>query len=163
VAQLHLPVAQQKFLRLRRARERVGQPQKNYSTQYSRVVPHHSTDCAITSLTSEIRRDPVLSGVYGRSYEYHSTSYPYVCVSSFHINSHDIYMSDKSNDGEETKGKKCKRKMKRLKGKGKGKEKRMTWVSIPKSPTPASLCQSVHTQPCHGRNVHKEQICGTRA
>ena len=41
---------------------------KNYSTQYSRVVPHHSTDCAITSLTSEIRRDPVLSGVYGRSY-----------------------------------------------------------------------------------------------
>ena len=41
---------------------------KNYSTQYSRVVPHHSTDWAITSLTSEIRRDPVLSGVYGRSY-----------------------------------------------------------------------------------------------
>ena len=41
--------------------------QKNYGTQYSRVVPHHSTDCAITSLTSEIRRDPVLSGVYGRS------------------------------------------------------------------------------------------------
>ena len=40
---------------------------KNYSTQYSRVVPHHSTDCAITSLTSEIRRDPVLSSVYGRS------------------------------------------------------------------------------------------------
>jgi hypothetical protein len=40
---------------------------KNYSTQYSRVVPHHSTDCAITSLTSDIRRDPVLSGVYGRS------------------------------------------------------------------------------------------------
>lgn len=43
---------------------------KNYSTQYSRVVPHHSTDCAITSLTSEIRRDPVLSGVYGRSYNF---------------------------------------------------------------------------------------------
>ena len=40
---------------------------KNYSTQYSRVVPHHSTDCAITSLTSEIGRDPVLPGVYGRS------------------------------------------------------------------------------------------------
>ena len=31
------------------------------------MVPHHSTDCAITSLTSEIRRDPVLSSVYGRS------------------------------------------------------------------------------------------------
>ena len=46
-----------------------GRGAKNYSTQYSRVVPHHSTDCAITSLTSEIRRDPVLSGVYGRSYK----------------------------------------------------------------------------------------------
>lgn len=41
---------------------------KNYSTSYSRVVPHHSTDDAITSLTSEIGRDPVLSGVYGRSW-----------------------------------------------------------------------------------------------
>ena len=42
--------------------------QKNYSTQYSRVVPHHSTDWAITSLTSQIGRDAVLSSVYGRSY-----------------------------------------------------------------------------------------------
>jgi hypothetical protein len=42
---------------------------KNYSTQYSRVVSHRSTDWAITSLTSEIGRDPVLSGVYGRSYQ----------------------------------------------------------------------------------------------
>ena len=42
---------------------------KNYSTQYSRVVPHHSTDWAITSLTSEIRRDPVCSGVYGRNWK----------------------------------------------------------------------------------------------
>ena len=40
---------------------------KDYSTQYSRVVPHHSTDCADTSLTSEIGRDPVLSGAYGRN------------------------------------------------------------------------------------------------
>ena len=40
---------------------------KNYDTQYSHVVPHHSTDCAITSLTSEIGRDPVLSSVYGRN------------------------------------------------------------------------------------------------
>ncbi len=40
--------------------------EQNYSTQYSRVVSHHSTDCAITSLTAEIGRDPVLSGVYGR-------------------------------------------------------------------------------------------------
>ena len=42
--------------------------QKNYSTPYSRVVSHRSTDGAITSLTSEIGRDPVLPGVYGRSY-----------------------------------------------------------------------------------------------
>jgi hypothetical protein len=48
---------------------------KNYSTQYSRVVPHHSTDCAITSLTSEIRRDPVLSSVYGRSYQETTMAY----------------------------------------------------------------------------------------
>ena len=41
--------------------------QKNYSTLYSRVVSHRSTDNAITGLTSEIGRDPVLFGVYGRS------------------------------------------------------------------------------------------------
>ena len=50
---------------------RVGLPtqqkKKNYDTQYSHVVPHHSTDCAITSLTSEIGRDPVFSSVYGRN------------------------------------------------------------------------------------------------
>jgi hypothetical protein len=40
---------------------------KNYSMQYSRVVSHRSTDCTITSLTSGIGRDPVLSCVYGRS------------------------------------------------------------------------------------------------
>ena len=40
---------------------------KNYSTRYPRVVPHHSTDRAITSLTSQIGRDAVCSGVYGRS------------------------------------------------------------------------------------------------
>ena len=40
---------------------------KNYSMQYSHVVSHHSTDCTSTSLTSGIRRDPVLSGMYGRS------------------------------------------------------------------------------------------------
>ena len=33
------------------------------------MVSHRSTDWAITSLTSEIGRDPVLSGVYGRSYK----------------------------------------------------------------------------------------------
>ena len=41
--------------------------EKNYSMMYSRVVSHRSTDITITSLTSGIRRDPVLSGVYGRS------------------------------------------------------------------------------------------------
>ena len=40
---------------------------QNYSTQYSQVVPHPTTNCANTSLTSEIRRDPVYSSVYGRS------------------------------------------------------------------------------------------------
>ena len=44
-----------------------GPKTKNYSTPYSHVVTHHSTDGAITSLTSEIRRDPVHSGMYGRS------------------------------------------------------------------------------------------------
>ena len=40
---------------------------KNYNTLYSHVVPHHSTDKAITGLTAEIRRDPVLFRLYGRS------------------------------------------------------------------------------------------------
>jgi hypothetical protein len=37
-----------------------------HSTRYSRVVSYHSTDRAIISLTSGIRRDPVLSDMYGR-------------------------------------------------------------------------------------------------
>lgn len=45
----------------------IDNQKKNYDTQYSHVVPHHSTDCAITSLTSEIGRDPVFSSVYGRN------------------------------------------------------------------------------------------------
>ena len=40
---------------------------KSYSTQYSQVVPHLSTNYANTSLTSEIGRDPVLPGVYGHN------------------------------------------------------------------------------------------------
>ena len=68
----NLSIMTQNWLELKQLLElkRGGSKQKenkNYSTQYSRVVPHHSTDCAITSLTSEIGRDPVLSGVYGRS------------------------------------------------------------------------------------------------
>ncbi len=43
---------------------------KNYSTQYSHVVTHQSTNWAITSLTSEIERDPVCSGMYGRSWKF---------------------------------------------------------------------------------------------
>lgn len=46
---------------------RNNQVGKNYSTPYSRVISHRSTDDAATSLTSEIGRDPVLSGAYGRS------------------------------------------------------------------------------------------------
>ena len=38
-----------------------------YSTQYSHVVTDRSTDWAVTSLTLEIGRDPVLSGAYGRN------------------------------------------------------------------------------------------------
>ena len=50
-------------------RQGTGQKKgKNYSTSYSRVISHRSTDDAITSLTSEIGRDPVLSSVYGRSW-----------------------------------------------------------------------------------------------
>ena len=40
---------------------------KNYSTEYSHVVPHHSTDSAIDCLTSQIGRDAVGLVVYGRS------------------------------------------------------------------------------------------------
>jgi hypothetical protein len=46
----------------------VAAKSKNYSMQYSHVVSHHSTNCTSTSLTSGIRRDPVFSGVYGRSW-----------------------------------------------------------------------------------------------
>src|ERR1700722_21018319 len=41
--------------------------EKNYSTEYSHVVPHHSTDSAIDCLTSQIGRDAVGLVVYGRS------------------------------------------------------------------------------------------------
>lgn len=40
---------------------------KSYSTQYSQVVPHPSTNYANTRLTSEIRRDPVRACVYGHN------------------------------------------------------------------------------------------------
>ena len=48
---------------------------KSYSTWYSQVVPHPSTNHANTSLTSEIERDPVWSGVYG-----HNRRWSYICV-----------------------------------------------------------------------------------
>jgi hypothetical protein len=41
--------------------------EKNYSTEYSHVVPHHSTDSAINYLTAQIGRDAVLLVVYGRN------------------------------------------------------------------------------------------------
>ncbi len=40
---------------------------KNYSTEYSHVVPHHSTDSAIKCLTAQIGRDAVVLLVYGRN------------------------------------------------------------------------------------------------
>jgi hypothetical protein len=40
---------------------------KSYSTQYSQVVPHPSTNYANSWLTAEIERDPVCSTVYGHN------------------------------------------------------------------------------------------------
>lgn len=40
---------------------------KDYSTWYSRVVPHRSTNHAHRGLTSQIGRDGVLSARYGRN------------------------------------------------------------------------------------------------
>jgi hypothetical protein len=53
---------------------------KNYSTEYSHVVPHHSTDSAIDCLTSQIGRDAVGLVVYGRSLEICDYRSPYVWV-----------------------------------------------------------------------------------
>lgn len=39
---------------------------KNHSTQGSHVVPHHGTNWAALWLTSQIRRDAVVSKSYGR-------------------------------------------------------------------------------------------------
>ena len=43
-------------------------PAKNYSTEYSRMVSHFSTDSASRCLTSGIWRDLVFSSVCGRSW-----------------------------------------------------------------------------------------------
>ncbi len=43
------------------------QKEQNYSTRYSHVVSHRSTDRASACLTSGIGRDRVLSYMYGRS------------------------------------------------------------------------------------------------
>jgi hypothetical protein len=51
---------------------------KNYSTEYSHVVPHHSTDSAIDCLTSQIGRDAVGLVVYGRSLGIWDYRPPYV-------------------------------------------------------------------------------------
>lgn len=52
---------------LREKKKLLGKTKKNYSNQYSHVVPHHSTDWSRCCLTAEIGRDPVLSTLYGRS------------------------------------------------------------------------------------------------
>lgn len=41
---------------------------KNHGTQDSHVVPHHGTNWAALWLTSQIRRDAVLSKSYGRGW-----------------------------------------------------------------------------------------------
>ena len=45
---------------------RAGGKKKNHSTWDSRVVPHRGTNWAALWLTSQIRRDAVLSKSYGR-------------------------------------------------------------------------------------------------
>ena len=47
--------------------DRVLTSHERYDTQYSHEVPHRSTDWANTCLTSEIRRDLVLSRMHGRT------------------------------------------------------------------------------------------------
>ena len=41
--------------------------QKTTAPRYSHIISNRSTKGALTSLTLEIERDPVLSGRYGRS------------------------------------------------------------------------------------------------
>ena len=55
------------------------------STRASHVVPHRSTDRARGSLTSEIRRDPVLSAWYGRS---QTLTHPYFLINPSSLFSH---------------------------------------------------------------------------
>ena len=45
-----------------------GKINRNHSTQDSRVVPHRGTNWAAPWLTSQIGRDAVFSGSYGRGY-----------------------------------------------------------------------------------------------
>jgi hypothetical protein len=51
----------------RKERRKKKKKKKNYSTEYSHVVPHHSTDSAINCLTAQIGRDAVGLVVYGRN------------------------------------------------------------------------------------------------
>ena len=52
---------------LTRKKKKKERKNKNYSTEYSHVVPHHSTDSAINCLTAQIGRDAVGLVVYGRN------------------------------------------------------------------------------------------------
>ena len=52
---------------LRLSKKFCKKKKKNYSTEYSHVVPHHSTDSAINCLTAQIGRDAVGLVVYGRN------------------------------------------------------------------------------------------------
>ena len=63
----YLPLVSQKDLCVCVCKKKRIRKKKNYSTEYSHVVPHHSTDSAIDCLTSQIGRDAVGLVVYGRN------------------------------------------------------------------------------------------------
>ena len=56
-----------RMVTLRLSKKFCKKKKKNYSTEYSHVVPHHSTDSAINCLTAQIGRDAVGLVVYGRN------------------------------------------------------------------------------------------------
>jgi hypothetical protein len=49
----------------RKKKKKKKKKKKNHSTQDSHVVPHHGTDWAALWLTTQIKRDAVLSKSYG--------------------------------------------------------------------------------------------------
>ena len=56
----------------RSCKKKLGQKRekRTYGTADSHVVPHHSTDAALSSLTLQIERDAVLLAWYGRRWRF---------------------------------------------------------------------------------------------